>query len=241
MKLEVCVDTVDAATIAANAGADRIEVCAALSEGGLTPSYGVMKQVRKLSVSSHVMIRPRAGGFNYSPVEIDTMQQDIALVKKLGLDGVVFGVLDASGGLNIAALKILAEAAYPLETTLHRAIDMVSDPLLALDQAIDLEIHRILTSGQNETAFDGKVNIANMVHHAAGRISVMAGSGINTKNVAQIVRETSVRDVHSSCTSFRMPKDHFGFSAPLPERITDFDTVRAMKERLLTLGPHAVA
>lgn len=233
MKLEICVDTIEAATIAAEAGVARIELCSALSDGGLTPSYGVMKQAGMLPVSCHAMIRPRAQGFVYSATELESMHHDISAAKEAGMDGVVFGVLNKDSTLNLPALRSLIKAAQPLEVTLHRAIDMTPDPLEALEQAIELDFQRILTSGQRETAFEGMETIASMVSLADGRITIMPGSGINTRNVSQIVRQTSVKDVHSSCAAIKKPSDHFGFSDSDPIKMTDR---AAVDEMLNVLG-----
>lgn len=234
MKLEICVDTIDAATIAAVAGASRIELCSALSDGGLTPSYGVMMQASKLSISCHAMIRPRGQGFIYSDVELLAMQHDISAAKNAGMDGVVIGVLNEDLTLNVTAMQKLIETAQPLEVTLHRAIDMTPDPIHALEQAIDLGFQRILTSGQCETAFEGIDTIAKLVAAADGRITIMPGSGINTENVVEIVRHTSVKDIHSSCATVSNPSDYFGFDDQPTIKMTDRETV----EKMLRLLEH---
>lgn len=228
MNLEICVDTMEAATIAADVGVARIELCAALSEGGITPSYGFMKQAGLLSISSHAMIRPRAGGFVYSPIELEAMHHDIIAAKEAGMDGVVFGVLNDNSTLNLPALRKLIKLAQPLAVTLHRAFDMTPDPLLALEQAVDLGFQRILTSGLCETAVEGMDTISELVLAADGRITIMPGSGINTENVSQIVQQTSVKDVHSSCAAVKVPSDYFGFDGSAPIKMTDRETVDRM-------------
>jgi copper homeostasis protein len=232
MKLEICVDTVAATTLAARAGVARIELCAALSEGGLTPSQGLMKVAAGLSVESHAMIRPRAGGFIYSSEEVAAMLDDIAAAKEAGLAGVVFGALTRDGALDLPILSELIAAARPLEVTLHRAIDMTQDPFLALEQAIDLGFQRILTSGQKETALEGVSVIAKLVAQAGGRIEIMAGSGINVENVEEIIQKTGISDVHSSCATLNEPPDYFGFDGACPVKSTDRATIDKMHEVL---------
>ncbi|MEM9247602.1 MAG: copper homeostasis protein CutC [Pseudomonadota bacterium] len=211
--LEICVDTLEGANAAIAGGAARIELCAALSEGGLTPSFGLMQAAARLSAPCYAMIRPHSGLFQFSAPEIDIMLTDIAQARAAGLAGVVLGVQEASGALDLAVLGRLVQAAGPLGKTLHRVIDVVPDPVAALDQAIGLGFDRILTSGAEAFAPDGVALIAELVRRADGRLSVMPGCGLTPENVAGIVAETGVTEVHAACQ----------IAAPGDRAFSDFD------------------
>lgn len=197
--LEVCVDSIDGAEAAVRGGADRIELCSALSEGGLTPSYGLMQSAASLPVPCHAMIRPKAGNFRFSTNDVQIMIADIDAVHKAGLAGVVLGAQGADGGLDVPILTRLTERATGLSKTLHRVVDVVDDPLLALDDAIHLHFDRILTSGGHAKAIDGALTIAEMVARAANRITVMAGSGLCADNISSVLA-AGVPEVHASCS-----------------------------------------
>ncbi|MBL4806039.1 MAG: copper homeostasis protein CutC [Rhodobacteraceae bacterium] len=230
--LEVCVDTIDCAILAANSGASRIELCAALSEGGLTPSFGMMAAAADLPVPIYVMIRPRAGGFDYSAAEISSMKHDIIAAKKLGLAGVVFGVLHADGTLDCAVNAELLACAEPMGCTLHRAFDLTPDPEQALMQAIDLGFERVLTSGKCAKAMDGLGLIARLVKIAKDQISIMPGSGITAENVRHIVQKTGVSEVHGSCSS---EKRGDGLFDTTPRRTVDADELARMTKVLAAI------
>lgn len=198
--LEVCVDSIDGVIAAMNGGAGRVELCSSLSEGGLTPSAGLMQAAADLPVPCYAMIRPRSGLFEFSQSEGRIMTADIAMVKKAGLAGVVLGVQNADGGLNTAMLAHLITTAGELGVTLHRVIDVVPDPLLALGQAIELGFERVLTSGAEPLAPDGTGMIAQMVAQAAGRISVMPGCGLTAGNVVEVMAVTGAHEVHAACS-----------------------------------------
>lgn len=227
--LEVCVDTLECAIAASEVGASRIELCAALSEGGLTPSMGLMQAAAQLPIQVYAMIRPRAGGFQYSNAEIELMKADISAAKSAGLAGVVFGVLNADATLDMALNAALLDFAEPLKCTLHRAFDEVPDPILALEQAIELGFERILTSGQQPSVTDGVDLIARLVKIARGRISIMPGAGVTVDNVAEIVEKTGVNEVHSSCLKTITGTGMFDAE---PRKITDQTVVAAMVEIL---------
>lgn len=196
---EVLVDSVESALIAQTAGADRLELCADVVEGGTTPSNGMIQVIReKVSIPIHVMIRPRGGDFCYSEAEFEIMKRDIDIAKSLGANGLVFGIITADGQIDRERNRILIELARPLSVTFHRAIDMTPDPLRALDDLIALTIDRALTSGQKQTAEQGIHTIAEMVNHARGKIIIMAGSGINPNNAKKILHETGVKEIHFS-------------------------------------------
>ena len=197
--LEICVDTIDGAVAALKGGADRIELCSSLSEGGLTPSAGLMRSAAGLPIPCYAMIRPRCGLFQYTQQEIEIMISDIAIARDSGLAGVVVGVQAYDGSLDLETLQRLIDEAGPLGTTLHRVIDVVPDPLLALDHAIGLGFDRVLTSGAKPFAPDGINLIRQMVNLAGRRLSVMPGCGLTPENVRGVLDGTGAREAHASC------------------------------------------
>jgi copper homeostasis protein len=227
--LEVCVDTLQGAEAAVRGGAGRIELCASLSEGGLTPSTGLMRAAAALPVPVYAMIRPRGGLFHFTAADEGVMLADIAAARAAGLAGVVLGAQGPDGALDVEMLARLSEAAGPLGRTLHRVIDVVPDPLRALDQAIALGFERVLTSGAEPFAPDGVDLIARMVQRAAGRLSVMPGCGLAPDNVAAVVAATGAQEVHAAC-SRPVPGDpaFSDFDPPGGRRETSEEDVRAM-------------
>lgn len=197
--LEAAVDTPDAAIEAVNAGADRIELAAALMKGGVTPSVGMLKVLKAaLNAAVFVLIRPRAGDFVYTSMELQAMEEDIHALGEAGADGFVFGVLDAEGNIDIEANARLKRAAKDKPCTFHRAFDVCSRPLEALESIIELGFDRILTSGQQPSAIEGAALIADCVQKAAGRIRILAGGGIQSSNVVELIQQTGVQEVHFS-------------------------------------------
>jgi len=195
--LEACVDDVAAATRAGEIGADRLELCANLDSGGTTPVSQTITGTRRASgVPLYVMIRPRPGDFQYTGDELGRMLRDIARARKLGAGGVVLGALDRTARLDREALARLLAAARPMAVTFHRAFDQVQDQLEALDTLCALGVERVLTSGQAITAEAGIPRLKLLVARAAGRIGILAGGGIRAQNVARIVAETGVREIH---------------------------------------------
>lgn len=198
--------TTDYATTAAAVagGADRIELCSALSEGGLTPSFGLVRQCREaFSLPLFPIIRPRGGDFRYSDEELAVLESDLRACKDLGCDGVVLGLLKKDGTLPLQKLARLVEAAYPMDVTFHRAFDRCLDPLEAMEQLIELGFQRILTSGQRPTAPEGAELIASLVHAAAGRITIMPGSGVRPENIRALANTTGATEFHASLRSRR--------------------------------------
>lgn len=228
--VEVCVDSIQSLHAAIRGGADRIELCSALALGGLTPSDGFMRAAAATGTPTFAMIRPHAGGFDYSPDDIAVMEEDIHRAADLGLAGVVFGAT-ADEALDVSAMKRLASAAGNMGKTLHRAFDLLEDPIDAVDKAIDIGVDRILTSGGATTAEAGADMLASIVQRAGNRISVMAGSGIREDNVARIVGRTGVREIHGSFAPKKPERPHgtdrfgFSFQASAP----DIDTIRRIK------------
>lgn len=202
--LEIAANSLASALAAQEGGADRVELCENLGEGGCTPSYGTLAMAReRLRIPLYVLIRPRAGDFRFDALERDTMLRDIELCVRLGCDGVVIGALDGNGDVDVALCRELVDAARPLGVTFHRAIDVARDPQAALKAAIALGCERVLTSGAHATAMEGADVIAALVQRAAGRIGVMAGAGVTPENVRDLVQRSGVREVHASAKVLR--------------------------------------
>ena len=235
--LEVCVDTAAGLRTCAEEGVDRVELCSALSVGGLTPTFSMMKLAASLPVQAHAMIRPRDGGFAYSSDECALMCADIATARQVGLAGVVVGITGASGELDIDGLRRFVDAAGPLEVTLHRVVDILPDPPSAVDIAVTCGVTRILTSGGEPTALAGVRVIAKMQARAADRITIMAGSGVTPENVRQIA-DTGVRDFHTSCRTCQPnpePVVAMGFGAT-SQAETSAARIRDMKAAISNLS-----
>jgi copper homeostasis protein len=197
--VEICVEGAAGVTAARAAGADRVELCSALDLGGLTPSAGLMRLALETGIAARALIRPRAGLFRYDADEVALIERDIAVARDFGLEGVVFGAAAADGALDRDLIRRWVDRAGSLGKTLHRVFDMTPDPFEALENAIDAGFDRILTSGQARSALEGAPLLARLVEAAAGRIVIMAAGGLAPENVAAIVRETRVGDVHASC------------------------------------------
>jgi copper homeostasis protein len=195
--IEVCVDSVASAISADRGGARRVELCSNLLEGGVTPSAGLIELVReRISVGLQVMIRPRGGDFCYTPEEFETMQRDIMVAKKLGADGVVFGILNASGSVDVERTRQLVEFAGPLSVTFHRAFDVSVDLFRALEDVCATGADRLLTSGGEQSAAQAVPVITRLLNVARDRIAIMACGGINEHNAASIIEHTGVREIH---------------------------------------------
>ncbi len=204
MICEVVVYNIESALRAQEGGADRIELCDNPAEGGTTPSFGMIEQVRQnISMDVYVMLRPRGGDFCYSNYEFHIMKRDLMQCQRLSVDGVVFGILNENGTMDKKRCKELIDKARPLKVTCHRAFDMTRDPFEALEDCIELGFDRILTSGQRTKALDGIDLIAELVKKANGRIAIMAGSGVNEETVTEIVKKTAVSEIHFSAATFR--------------------------------------
>jgi copper homeostasis protein len=195
--IEVCVDSVASAVAAERGGAQRIELCSDLLEGGITPSLGLLQAVRAgISLPLHVIIRPRGGDFCYSEEEFDIMRRDIEIAKRTGADGVVLGILLPSGRVDISRTRQLTELAAPMSVTFHRAFDMSADLQDALDDVRQTGADRLLTSGGEPDCLQGTDAISKLVQSAQARIHIMAGGGINAGNVALILQRTGVTEIH---------------------------------------------
>jgi copper homeostasis protein len=222
--LEVCVDCAEGLKAALEGGADRVELCAALEVGGLTPSVGLMRLAVESGALARAMIRPRSGAFVFSAAEVDLMLHDIDAARAIGLEGVVIGASTARNDLDIAALDRLARHARGMGVTLHRAVDLTPDPLAAVDIAMGLGIDTILTSGGAPAAIDGAPMISAMNRAAAGRLTIMAGGGLTAETVGSVIDRTGVRAVHGSFSRAWPAANpravELGFTAP-SVRITD--------------------
>ena len=197
--LEICAGSVESAIAARNGGAQRIELCAALEVGGVTPSAGLIAEARKIEgVVLNVIIRPRGGDFLYNGYEAACMEQDIRTCKQLGVDGVVIGALTADGDIDTTLCKRLIAAADGMGVTFHRAFDMCRDPQKALEELISLGCDRVLTSGLAATAQAGIPLLKGLVEQAAGRIIIMPGCGVNSSNAAAILQATGANEIHAS-------------------------------------------
>ncbi|MET0394704.1 MAG: copper homeostasis protein CutC [Chitinophagaceae bacterium] len=202
--IEIATSDFSTTQSAVEGGADRIELCANLAEGGVTPSAGTIRQCREtFGVSLYPIIRPRGGDFLYTDEEFAIMLQDVKLCRQLGCDGIVTGLLQADGSIDVEKTARLVEAAYPLGVTFHRAFDRCRDPFEALEQLIHIGCERILTSGQQPGAPDGAALIAALNQAAGHRLIIMPGSGVREDNIRQLAVETGCTEFHSSLRGTR--------------------------------------
>lgn len=233
--LEVCVDDVAGLEAAIEGGADRIELCSALALGGLTPSPGLMSLAGRSPVPCYAMIRPRAGDFVYTSQELAIMEEDILFAATSGISGIVFGCNHPDGRLDEAALTRLSQLVSSMPRTLHRSFDLVPDLAPAIELAVGCGFERILTAGRARTVCEGMEDLKTSIKLAAGRLSVMPGSGVNFDTIEVLLATLDVKEVHSSCSA-STDTSHpsvaaFGFSLPGQKR-TNADLVRKMKARL---------
>jgi len=235
--LEIAANSVDSAIAAQTGGADRIELCANLSEGGTTPSHGTLSVTRdRLHIPMYTLIRPRTGDFCYNDADVEIMIRDIETCVSLGADGVVIGALDTEGDVDVATCRSLIATAGQLGVTFHRAFDVARDQTRALETIIALGCERVLTSGGEATALDGAQRIAALVEQADSRIVVMAGAGVNIDNVSEVTMRSHAPELHASARVVRKsPTAHRNdrppdLSADWWE--TDSSVVRAMADAL---------
>jgi copper homeostasis protein len=246
LKFEVCVDSIAGIRAAREVGAERVELCANLLEGGTTPSLGTILVARKVAdIKLHVMIRPRGGDFLYDEDEIDTMEADIASAKSAGVDGVVFGVLARDGRVDRDTTERLITRARPASVTFHRAFDMTPEPLIALETLIELGVDRILTSGQEPTANEGAERIAELIKAAVDRVIVMPGGGITPRNVARVAAISGASEIHfaarvptTSAMRFRRADMYMGGELR-PAEYDRLDTTAAAVAAVITAATRA--
>ena len=236
-RIEICVEGVDGLVAAQDAGADRVELCASLLEGGITPSLGVVKTALAVAtIPFHVIVRPRGGDFLYSELEFRSMLEDVSALRELGVAGVVIGCLTADGRIDEARTKALVDAARPLAVTCHRAFDMTADFREAVEALVRCGVDRVLTSGQRDTAGEGIDILKATAEVAAGRIVVMACGGLDETNIGRVKQQSGCDEMHfaalttgPSAMSYRNP--HVGMGGTEIEReyeitLTDGDAVR---------------
>lgn len=243
--VEICVDSVDSALAAEAGGADRIELCSALAEGGLTPSLGLIRAVRRaVHLPVHVLLRPRPGDFVYSEAEMAILREDMALAAGAGANGLVFGVLTALGEVDEGRTRALVAAARPLTSTFHRAFDLTPDLDRALDSVIRTGVDRVLTSGGEPTAMLGLGTLKRLVRQAGSHVAIMAVGGVLPATITQLAAETGVSEVHAALrhripsTTYAPPRPvHLG-DPLLKEQIKTIvraEDVRRMREALFSV------
>lgn len=241
--LEICVESVAGAVAAQEGGADRVELCTNLLEGGTTPSAGSIRLARsRLRIGLQVMIRPRGGDFCYSATEVETMKLDIDTARKAGAHGIVLGLLKPDGSVDESRTRELAGLARPLNVTFHRAFDMARDPYEALETLAAIGIDRILTSGQESSALEGLDLISDLVRKAGDRIVIMPGGGINERNLGKIAGQSGARELHVAALAevegrmmFRNTRSFMGGELRPPEfsaLVTDATRVRTFVRAL---------
>ncbi|MDE6265539.1 MAG: copper homeostasis protein CutC [Paramuribaculum sp.] len=240
--LEVCAGDIDSVIAAAAGGASRVELCSALGEGGVTPSIGFIRSALKVpGIRVHVLIRPRGGDFLYTPEEVDCMVDDIVAAREAGVQGVVIGALTAEGDIDIDACRKMVAAAAGISVTFHRAFDLCRNPRKALEDIIALGCDRILTSGQAQTALEGKGNLAELVRQADGRIIILAGAGVSQDNAAEILSASGTNEIHASARASvpsKMEYRHCGVSMGTPgsdeysRKVTSPEIVKEIVSRI---------
>lgn len=200
MEIEICCSSIQSAANAKAAGATRIELCQNLNEGGTTPSYATIKQcVEDLHLDVFVLVRPRPGDFVYNDVEIQNMLEDVRICKELGVAGVVVGFLHPDGSIDTKLTRWFVETAAPVPVTFHRAFDRCKDWRKSLEEVIACGCKRILTSGCQPTAMEGKETLKELVRLAGDRITILVGSGVRPDNARALVEFTHAKEIHSSC------------------------------------------
>lgn len=245
MRIEICANSVASCLEAMRGGAYRVELCAAIPEGGTTPSYGEIALARELlDIKLNVIIRPRAGDFLYSDLEHRAMIKDIEMCRKIGVDGIVIGCLNADGDVDMARNATLIAVAGDMSVTFHRAFDMCRNKSESLERIIELGCHRLLTSGGKAKAEEGATLIKELIEQADDRIIVMPGSGITENNIATIARQTGATEFHLSArtpiiSSMRYRNSEVSMSSKNIEvdeyafPVTNAERVRLTLERLM--------
>ena len=243
VKLEICTASAEDCVAAEQSGADRVELNCALMLGGLTPSLGTLREARAgIRIPLIAMIRPRASGFCYNISEFKVMQRDVEAALAERADGIAFGILMPNGAIDLDRCRQIIKQAAGRQVVFHRAFDVVPKPLVALDQLMDLGVTRVMTSGQETSAYNGAANIAQYLRHVAGRMEILPAGGINRFTVADVVHRTGCDQVHASLsTSSRdgsvaaRPQVSFGGSLKPPENefaVTDRAAVATLRQAL---------
>lgn len=243
IKLEICTASAEDCFQAEQAGADRVELNTALMLGGLTPSLGTLREAREHTrIPIICMIRPRAGGFCYGESDFRVMLRDATLALESGADGIAFGILLPDGNVDLARCRTLVKLAAGRQLVFHRAFDVTPNPILALDQLIELGITRVMTSGQEASAYNGAANIAAYIKHAAGRIEILPAGGLNRFTVADVIARSGCDQIHASLSTTREDRSvmartqvSFGGTLKPPEEsfpITSATAVTSMRTLL---------
>lgn len=246
--LEICCFGAECALVAERAGADRIELCTSPSEGGITPSFGMLRQVRDLvRIPVHPIIRPRGGDFCYTQADFSAMKNDISLIRDMDFPGAVVGLLNEEGHIDLPKMEILMELAGPLAITFHRAFDMCINPLLGLEQLTQLGVSRILTSGQQANAELGLPLLRTLNEKTQGPV-IMAGAGVRLSNIQKFL-DAGLKEIHSSAgkvASSTMIYRKAGVTMSSDSEVDEFthycvdeDTVEAMKDIMSIYTPLA--
>lgn len=232
MRLEICANSYQSAINAEKAGAHRIELCSELAVGGITPSYGLIKQVvLALSIPVFILIRPRSGNFTYSVAEFEIIKKDIEICKNLGVQGIVSGVLNEDNTIHLQQTKVLIELSKPLEFTFHRAFDCVPNPKEALEQLINLGAHRILSSGLESSAEKGLKRLVKLNEQAAKRIIILAGSGINPDNAHQF-KDAGLTEIHASASRVTSTQNNHAYFGNTQQTVSCKETIKNIVNKI---------
>ena len=234
--LEIMADSIESAISAQRGGADRIELCENLGDGGTTPSPGLIQMaVDLLDIDVNIMIRPRGGDFYYTDLEYQVMKNNVQFCRNAGAAGIVIGLLNIDGTVDKERTEELVNLARPMKVTFHRAFDMTVDPFDALDELISIGVDHILTSGQRPTAREGADLIAELVKKADGRTAIIAGAGITEHNIKEIIQKTRVKECHSSAKSLSQSKMEYQKTALFMGRqkeLSEYETMVVDPEKV---------
>lgn len=238
-KLEICANSIESALAAQKGGADRIELCDNMAEGGTTPSYGLIKRcIDLLNIPVFPIIRPRGGGFVYTDEEFEVMKEEIGICKALGCKGVVLGVLDTDSCVDMERCTELITLARPMEVTFHRAFDCCNDQSGALEDIISLGCERVLTSGAETSAYEGRDKIRQLVEQADGRIIIIAGAGVNIANVVSVAKESRANECHSTAKVLKGGGGEFEIKSIISSEFyqSSSDLVEKMRKLLMKVS-----
>jgi copper homeostasis protein len=241
IKIEICVTNAKSALKAQYAGADRIELCGNLLQGGITPGLSSVEVIRKyLNIDMNVMVRPREGDFIYDDYDFDIMLRDVRYFKRAGADGIVTGILKADGSVDVDRCRELVKIAKPMSVTFHRAFDLSKDPFDSLEKIIECGFGRILTSGLKKSAFEGRVLLKELIQKAFNRIIIMPGAGVNEGNALKLIHYTGAKEIHLSAKTYSESKSKIENSGLLTKhskiinehrnRSVDEKTIRKLRE-----------
>lgn len=229
--MEICVDNIESALNAVSEGAHRLELCSSLVEGGLTPSLGLFKVLKKIvTIPIFVMLRPRSGlDYQYSDLEIKAILKDLNLFKDAYADGFVFGALTSSGDIDIQTCKSVISAAHPFPVTFHRAFDVaMEDPIIMAKKIADLGFKRLLTSGRSTSAVEGKLLIKALVETMKGRLTIIPGGGIKIENLKDILLTTKAQEFHASAKVLKRVINYTDIDSTELVYVTSCDIVKEL-------------